>query len=234
MSAIAAMSRVVLRVTPPVRPHHPDLPAPHRVPKRHQHAQLVRDALDPSLVVHRRRPPVLGHHPRERHALRRIEERALLQRLVQVALEQVDRVHHRPVGGVVALQLQRAQQRREHPAPVRRARRPQHRTNARLVGGPRSPRPPSPALSASSPLRPPHRDDHGHGRGFASRQPAPHADPVVLSNPSSGGVCPAPLLPAFGSAIGQALPPGAGTTVVRNTVYFSGHATTQALSVLAA
>ncbi|MEU6348995.1 DUF3533 domain-containing protein [Streptomyces sp. NPDC047072] len=57
---------------------------------------------------------------------------------------------------------------------------------------------------------------------------------VVLGNPSSGGVYPAPLLPAFWSAIGQALPPGAGTTLVRNTVYFSGHATTAALWVLVA
>lgn len=57
---------------------------------------------------------------------------------------------------------------------------------------------------------------------------------VVLGNPSSGGVYPAPLLPSFWSAIGQALPPGAGTTLVRNTVYFSGHATTQALWVLGA
>ncbi|WP_328748906.1 DUF3533 domain-containing protein [Streptomyces sp. NBC_00285] len=57
---------------------------------------------------------------------------------------------------------------------------------------------------------------------------------VVLGNPSSGGVYPAPLLPAFWSAIGQALPPGAGTTLVRNTVYFSAHATTSALWVLGA
>jgi hypothetical protein len=55
---------------------------------------------------------------------------------------------------------------------------------------------------------------------------------VVLGNPSSGGVYPAPLLPSFWSAIGQTLPPGAGTTLVRNTVYFSGHATTSALWVL--
>ncbi|MFE9451989.1 DUF3533 domain-containing protein [Streptomyces sp. NPDC006739] len=55
---------------------------------------------------------------------------------------------------------------------------------------------------------------------------------VVLGNPSSGGVYPAPLLPSFWSAIGQALPPGAGTTLVRNTVYFSGHATAAALWVL--
>lgn len=57
---------------------------------------------------------------------------------------------------------------------------------------------------------------------------------VVLGNPSSGGVYPAPLLPAFWSAIGQALPPGAGTTLVRNTVYFSGHAVTSAVWVLGA
>lgn len=57
---------------------------------------------------------------------------------------------------------------------------------------------------------------------------------TVLGNPSSGGVYPASLLPPFWAAIGQALPPGAGTTVVRNTVYFDGHATTGALWILGA
>ncbi|WP_093717412.1 ABC transporter permease [Actinacidiphila alni] len=57
---------------------------------------------------------------------------------------------------------------------------------------------------------------------------------TVLGNPSSGGVYPAALLPPFWRAIGQALPPGAGTTVVRNTVYFDGHNTTGPLWVLAA
>ncbi|WP_208036387.1 DUF3533 domain-containing protein [Streptomyces cyanogenus] len=57
---------------------------------------------------------------------------------------------------------------------------------------------------------------------------------VVLGNPSSGGVYPSVLLPGFWSAIGQALPPGAGTTLVRNTVYFGAHATSIAWSVLAA
>lgn len=56
---------------------------------------------------------------------------------------------------------------------------------------------------------------------------------VVLGNPSSGGVYPASLLPPFWSAIGPLLPPGAGTTAVRNTVYFQGHATSGALWVLA-
>lgn len=57
---------------------------------------------------------------------------------------------------------------------------------------------------------------------------------TILGNPSSGGVYPASLLPPFWRAIGQALPPGAGTTVVRNTVYFDGNATTGALWILGA
>ncbi|MDH6622632.1 hypothetical protein M2271_000419 [Streptomyces sp. LBL] len=57
---------------------------------------------------------------------------------------------------------------------------------------------------------------------------------VVLGNPSAGGAYPASLLPPFWRAIGQALPPGAGTTTVRNTVYFSGNATTGPLLVLTA
>lgn len=57
---------------------------------------------------------------------------------------------------------------------------------------------------------------------------------TILGNPSSGGVYPSSLLPPFWSAIGQALPPGAGTTVVRNTVYFDGNATTGALWILGA
>lgn len=56
---------------------------------------------------------------------------------------------------------------------------------------------------------------------------------VVLGNPSSGGAYPGPLLPAFWRAIGPWLPPGAATTAVRNTVYFSGHAIGQPLWVLA-
>ncbi|MFK4228104.1 DUF3533 domain-containing protein [Streptomyces sp. NPDC019890] len=55
---------------------------------------------------------------------------------------------------------------------------------------------------------------------------------VVLGNPSAGGAYPAALLPPFWRAIGDWLPPGAGTTAVRNTIYFSGHALTQPLWVL--
>ncbi|MFI0941927.1 DUF3533 domain-containing protein [Streptomyces sp. NPDC021020] len=57
---------------------------------------------------------------------------------------------------------------------------------------------------------------------------------TVLGNPSSGGVYPGPLLPPFWRAIGQALPPGAGTTAVRNTVYFDGHDIATAIWVLVA
>lgn len=57
---------------------------------------------------------------------------------------------------------------------------------------------------------------------------------VVLGNPSAGGAYPAPLLPAFWRAIGDWLPPGAATTAIRNTVYFSGHAIAASLWVLAA
>ncbi|MQY08758.1 DUF3533 domain-containing protein [Actinomadura macrotermitis] len=48
---------------------------------------------------------------------------------------------------------------------------------------------------------------------------------VVLGNPSAGGPYPPELMPAFWRVIGPWLPPGAGTALVRNTVYFHGHAT---------
>lgn len=55
---------------------------------------------------------------------------------------------------------------------------------------------------------------------------------VVLGNPSAGGAYPITLLPPFWRAIGPWLPPGAGTTAVRNTVYFTAHHTTGPLWVL--
>nr|WP_237694890.1 DUF3533 domain-containing protein [Streptomyces sp. SID5468] len=57
---------------------------------------------------------------------------------------------------------------------------------------------------------------------------------VILGNPSAGGVYPSPLLPPFWSAIGQALPTGAATTLVRDTAYFHGHGTSLAWWVLTA
>ena len=46
---------------------------------------------------------------------------------------------------------------------------------------------------------------------------------VVLGNPSAGGAYQSEVLPGFWRAIGQALPNGAGTTALREIVYFGGH-----------
>ncbi|MFJ6722148.1 DUF3533 domain-containing protein [Streptomyces sp. NPDC091259] len=46
---------------------------------------------------------------------------------------------------------------------------------------------------------------------------------VVLGNPSAGGAYAYPLLPPFWSAIGPALPPGAGTYAARSITYFRGN-----------
>jgi len=56
---------------------------------------------------------------------------------------------------------------------------------------------------------------------------------VVLGNPSAGGPYPSTLLPGFWRGIGPWLPPGAGTTAVRNTAYFDGHAILAAMLLLA-
>ncbi len=57
---------------------------------------------------------------------------------------------------------------------------------------------------------------------------------IIFGAPAAGGSVPSPFLPSFWSTIGPYLPPGAGTTAVRNTLYFDGNATTRALVVLAA
>ncbi|MFD8413411.1 ABC transporter permease [Streptomyces sp. NPDC059650] len=57
---------------------------------------------------------------------------------------------------------------------------------------------------------------------------------VVLGNPSSGGAYPYPLLPPFWSAIGPALPPGAGTYAARSIAYFHGNGAAGPVLVLAA
>ncbi|MER6914691.1 DUF3533 domain-containing protein [Streptomyces sp. NPDC000594] len=57
---------------------------------------------------------------------------------------------------------------------------------------------------------------------------------VVLGNPSAGGAYPWPMLPPFWSAIGPALPPGAGTFAARSISYFQERALGGSLLVLAA
>ncbi|MEU5833329.1 DUF3533 domain-containing protein [Streptomyces diacarni] len=56
---------------------------------------------------------------------------------------------------------------------------------------------------------------------------------VVLGNPSAGGAFQKHLVPTFWRAIGDWIPTGAGTTAVRNIVYFSGNALGTPLLVLA-
>ena len=55
---------------------------------------------------------------------------------------------------------------------------------------------------------------------------------VIFGAPAAGGTVPSAFLPDFWSTIGPYLPPGAGTTAVRNTIYFDGHAIGHALVVL--
>ncbi|MGW6984882.1 DUF3533 domain-containing protein [Streptomyces sp. NPDC054932] len=57
---------------------------------------------------------------------------------------------------------------------------------------------------------------------------------VVFGNPSAGGAYPYPLLPPFWSAIGPALPPGAGTYAARSITYFKGNGAGGPMLVLAA
>jgi len=57
---------------------------------------------------------------------------------------------------------------------------------------------------------------------------------IIFGAPASGGTVPSAFLPEFWRVIGPYLPAGAGTTAVRNTVYFSGNEMGLALLVLAA
>jgi hypothetical protein len=56
---------------------------------------------------------------------------------------------------------------------------------------------------------------------------------VIFGAPAAGGSLPRPLLPGFWATIGPFLPPGAGTTAIRNTIYFEGNGIGQSLIVLA-
>lgn len=57
---------------------------------------------------------------------------------------------------------------------------------------------------------------------------------VIFGAPAAGGALPAPFLPGFWRTIGPYLPAGAGTTAVRNTLYFGGNAIAKSLVVLTA
>jgi hypothetical protein len=55
---------------------------------------------------------------------------------------------------------------------------------------------------------------------------------VLFGNNSSGGANGVPYLPAFWRDIGPFLPPRNGYILLHQTIYFSGHGTTQALTIL--
>jgi hypothetical protein len=57
---------------------------------------------------------------------------------------------------------------------------------------------------------------------------------VIFGAPASGGTVPAPYLPALWRVLGPYLPAGAGTTAVRNTIYFDGNRIATPLLVLTA
>jgi hypothetical protein len=55
---------------------------------------------------------------------------------------------------------------------------------------------------------------------------------VLLGNNSSGGANGVPYLPAFWRDIGPFLPPRNAYILLHQTIYFSGHGTTEALTIL--
>ena len=56
---------------------------------------------------------------------------------------------------------------------------------------------------------------------------------IIFGAPAAGGTIPNAFQPGLWSTIGPFLPPGAGTTAVRNTIYFGASGITRALVVLA-
>jgi len=57
---------------------------------------------------------------------------------------------------------------------------------------------------------------------------------VIFGVPASGGTVPSAYLPGLWRMLGPYLPAGAGTTAVRNTIYFDGNRTAMSLIILGA
>ena len=55
---------------------------------------------------------------------------------------------------------------------------------------------------------------------------------ILFGKPSSGGANGVPYLPSFWNAIGPYLPPRNAYILLRNTTYFGGNNTTEALAIL--
>jgi len=57
---------------------------------------------------------------------------------------------------------------------------------------------------------------------------------IIFGAPAAGGSVPAAFLPGFWRTFGPFLPAGAGTTAIRNTIYFEGNGSARAVLVLIA
>jgi len=55
---------------------------------------------------------------------------------------------------------------------------------------------------------------------------------ILLGNPSSGGATGVPYLPMFWRDLGPYLPPRNAYILLHHTIYFNGHGTIEALTVL--
>lgn len=132
---------VLLGIPPPAGANDIDLPAADGLPQGPQHAQLVGDPLHLADLVDDRLAPLPGHHPVERDPLPGGVV-PLPTWPLRVAAEQLQGVHHRPVDGVVAAELERPEQLGEHLAVVVRVRGAQHGPNSlaeRALAGPAFP-----------------------------------------------------------------------------------------------
>jgi hypothetical protein len=56
---------------------------------------------------------------------------------------------------------------------------------------------------------------------------------MLIGNPLSGTATAPEMLPGWSGALGQLLPPGAGSQLLRSTAFFDGHGTTRSVIVLA-
>lgn len=136
---LEADGQVVLGVVPPAAAGHPDLAPPDGVAQRLQQAQLVGDPFHPARLVDDRLLPLRGDDPADRHAVGR-REVAILPGMVGVAAQQLEGVHHRPVRGVVAAEVEGSEQPGQHPAVVGGVRGAQHRPDPLTEGGAARPR----------------------------------------------------------------------------------------------
>ena len=108
---------ILVGVAPPVRPGHVDLPPPERVSQRAQHTQLIRDPLDLAVLVDDCLTPLIRDDTDDRGTVAGWVE-PLLPWRVDMALQQFQRVHHRPVDAVGAAELERVEDAGQHPPVV--------------------------------------------------------------------------------------------------------------------